>query len=186
MKPVGIKEEFPYTPALAKNKYLDPVISIRNLGKPLSRKVGSLYVEVLPDPLTVRITNADSEIIQEVTFKDDGHVSFLLDDKPVLGMGEGGPRMDRGWRDEKIEFDRRGRFHEMVPRWQSNAYGSRNPVAFLIGTEGWGLYMATPWVQVDLEKEDKGYFIPWDPPSVEKDTTLRERDIVRLVQGRPP
>jgi alpha-glucosidase/alpha-D-xyloside xylohydrolase len=95
------------------------------------------------------------------------------DDKPVLGWGEGGPRMGRNWKDEQIEFDRRGRLHEMVPRWQSNAYGSRNPVAFLIGTSGWGIYMPVPWVQVDLRDSNTGYFIPWEPPVLASDSCIK-------------
>ena len=83
----------------------------------------------------------------------------------LLGMGEGGPQPGENWRTEhEIEFDRRGRFHEMRPRWQSNAYGSRNPVAFLIGTGGWGIYVATPWVQVDLSRPDRGIFTVWQRP----------------------
>jgi hypothetical protein len=34
---------------------------------------------------------------------------------------------------------RRGRLHQMQPRWQGDAYGSRNPVPLLVGTSGWGL-----------------------------------------------
>ncbi|HUS87073.1 MAG TPA: TIM-barrel domain-containing protein [Bacteroidales bacterium] len=186
LKPTTFEAEFPYTPALAEQEYSDPVISILSLGKQITRKVGNLIVRVSPDPLTVKVTSTEDRIIQEITFMQDGNISFLLDDKPVLGMGEGGPRMGREWQEESIEFDRRGRFHEMAPRWQSNAYGSRNPVALLAGTKGWGLFMTTPWVEVDMEKEESGMFIPWDPPSPENDTSLRERDMERLQQGRPP
>ena len=42
-----------------------------------------------------------------------------------------------------IEFDRRGRFFEMQPRWQSDAYGTRNPVPMLTGTKGWALFVAS-------------------------------------------
>jgi len=54
--------------------------------------------------------------------------------QPVLGMGEGGskPSPEADWRDLPVEFDRRGRYHHMQPRWQRDAYGSRNPVAVLI------------------------------------------------------
>ena len=96
----------------------------------------------------------DGTVIQTLTFEPDGSVAFLLDDQPVLGMGEGGPRMSGGtnWRTAPVEFDRRGRVHEMIPQWQRGAYGSRNPVALLVGTSGWGLFFTTPWGQFDLRQ----------------------------------
>jgi alpha-glucosidase/alpha-D-xyloside xylohydrolase len=73
----------------------------------------------------------------------------------------------------------------MRPRWQSNSYGSRNPVAMMIGTEGWGLYVATPWGNIDLKGQERGVFTPWEPPSEE---VLREggRKVIAQIQGRPP
>lgn len=168
LKPLSFEGDMPYTPALIEREYPAPVISLRELDGEVKQRVGSLEVEVRQDPLTVEVTNAAGELVQQITFEDDGRMSFKLNDQPVLGMGEGGPRQQRGsdWRSKEIEFDRRGRLHKMEPRWQANAYGSRNPVAMLVGTEGWGLFVATPWVQVDLENEDYGTFIPWNPDSL--------------------
>ena len=77
-------------------------------------------------------------------------------------MGEGGPMPGQGidWRTLPVQFDRNGSYDAMVPRWQSNAYGSRNPIAMMIGTDGWALFVATPWGQIDLRNKDKGLFIP--------------------------
>jgi hypothetical protein len=47
-------------------------------------------------------------------------------------------------------FDRRGKLDVMRPGWGSGTLGSRNPVAVLVGTDGWGLFVVSPWVQVDL------------------------------------
>ena len=106
---------------------------------------------------SIRYKAKPEDPVNELVFDAaTGNVSFQLDSRPVLGMGEGGPRMGRDWREEPLEFDRRGRVHEMVPRWQAQAYGSRNPVALLVGTGGWGLYVAAPWVRVDLESGDRG------------------------------
>ena len=82
--------------------------------------------------------------MQELVFEADGNLSFKLDEQPVLGMGEGGPRPERGtpWREQPVQFDRRGALDTMEPRWQSDMYGSRNPVAMLLGTGGWGLFVA--------------------------------------------
>jgi alpha-glucosidase/alpha-D-xyloside xylohydrolase len=186
LRPKEVNFSLLQTPLLAKREYGKPGMKISSLTKPVNGSVGSFTVEVSPDPLTVTVKDREDEIVQRITFLSDGRVSFMIDDKPVLGMGEGGPRMGRDWKNEKIEFDRRGRLHEMVPRWQSNAYGSRNPVAFLIGTGGWGIYMPSPWVQVDLRDAQTGYFIPWEPPVLKSDSVEHRREYVRLVQGRPP
>ena len=165
LKPISFTDDFPYTPALAEREYSLPEISLRSLSKPVTKKVGKITVEVRPDPLTLIITNSKGQNIQRIVFENDGTLSFKTDGQPLLGLGEGGPKppADTPWRDLPVQFDRSGLLDSMQPRWQADAYGSRNPAAMLIGTEGWGLFVATPWVLVDLRKKDKGIFIPWKP-----------------------
>jgi alpha-glucosidase/alpha-D-xyloside xylohydrolase len=162
LKPESFKPDFPNNPALAERRYAAPVISINSIKAPISKKVGKYNVQVSPDPLTITVTDAKNVFIQRVTFGDSGRLFFKTADAPILGMGEGGPRPGRGvnWRSLPVEYDRRGRYHNMQPRWQSDAYGSRNPVPLLIGTDGWAIFVASPWVQVDLGEKDKGVFIP--------------------------
>src|SRR6185369_14149246 len=109
-KPVSYTSDFPFTPAVAEKKYPAPVISLRSITKPVQRKVGGLTVEVKSNPLTVVVTNAKGQRIQELSFQDDGRLSFALDEQPVLGMGEGGPKPIRGidWRTQAVQYDRRG------------------------------------------------------------------------------
>ncbi|MBO9681369.1 MAG: glycoside hydrolase family 31 protein [Flavisolibacter sp.] len=177
LKPISFKENYPFTPAVVERNYPATAISLREISKPVKKKVGNLNVEVLPSPLTVTVTNAEGQSVQKLIFNDDGNLSFQLNDQPVLGMGEGGPKPQRGWRTQPIQFDRRGVIDSMQPRWQSDAYGSRNPVALLIGTEGWGLFVATPWVYVDLREKDRGVFIPWKPSGTVVQQTERNQQL---------
>jgi alpha-glucosidase (family GH31 glycosyl hydrolase) len=188
LKPISFEEAFPYTPALVEREYPEPAVSIRGLRSAVKRRVGNFQVEIRPDPLTVLVRNSDRDTIQELVFQEDGNLSFETGEHPILGMGEGGPRPERGveWRELPIEFDRRGRFHNMQPRWQSNAYGSRNPVALLLGTEGWGIFVATPWVQVDLQNEERGLFIPWQPQGDESRPQTQRNQQQNLGKGLPP
>ncbi|HEX6938086.1 MAG TPA: TIM-barrel domain-containing protein [Longimicrobiales bacterium] len=193
LKPLSFEPDFPFTPALDPgHAYPPPVLSLREIDAPVTRRVGRLLVTVRAEPLSVEVRNAAGARVQHLIFEEDGDVSFDIGDAPVLGMGEGGPRPGENWRTaHRVEFDRRGRFHEMRPRWQSNAYGSRNPVPLLVGTAGWGIFVATPWVQVDLRDEDRGTFIVWqrpDPPAPGEGDDARDaaRAYVREVQGRPP
>lgn len=188
LKPVDFKEDFPFTPALADRNYPKPLVSLREVIKPIKKKIGELNVNIHANPLTLIITNANGETVQELVFLEDGRLSFKISDQPVLGLGEGGPKPGRdvNWRNLPIEFDRRGRLFKMQPRWQADAYGSRNPVAMLIGTEGWGLFVASPWVMVDLEKKDGGYFIPWKPTGEEANQQNQKNQNLNQGKGLPP
>jgi alpha-glucosidase (family GH31 glycosyl hydrolase) len=189
LKPLTFGADFPETPALAKDrKYPAPAISLREIGSPVRRKVGALTVDVRSKPLTVVVTNARGRRVQEIAFEDDGVVSFALDEHPVLGMGEGGPRPEKGkpWREQPVQFDRRGALDTMEPRWQSDMYGSRNPVAMLLGTGGWGLFVTAPWVQVDLRPQDRGRFIPWKPSAGDGVPQTERNQQQALGKGLPP
>jgi len=188
LKPIGVKEDFPFTPALAVRDYPPPGISLQEMSGVVKKQLGNLRVEVRPGPLTVIVTNARGQMVQEISFLNDGNLSFKHTDQPVLGMGEGGPKPQHGinWRNQPIQFDRRGTLDSMQPRWQGDAYGSRNPVAMLVGTAGWGLFVATPWVLVDLTHKDSGLFIPWKPTGGEGMPQNQRNQGLNQGKGIPP
>ena len=188
LKPITFHPDFPNTPAVVDRRYAAPVLSLRELGRPVQRTAGALTVDVRPGPLTVRVTNAAGALVQELVFAGDGTVAFKVDEHPVLGMGEGGPRPEKGmpWREQSVQFDRRGALDTMEPRWQSDMYGSRNPVAMLFGTGGWGVFVATPWVHVDLRDAGRGVFLPWKPTGAENAPQTERNQQQALGKGLPP
>ncbi|MEK7951998.1 glycoside hydrolase family 31 protein [Luteolibacter soli] len=159
LKPLDFTAELPPNPALLDRTDV-PLLRLQEITEAKEITAGTLKVSVKPDPLTVRVSSANGTLIQELAFQADGSIDFPLDDQPVLGLGEGGPMPGKNWRTDPVQFDRRGRLDTMEPHWQSDAYGSRNPVALLAGTRGWGLWFATPWGKIDLSKPDTGKFIP--------------------------
>ncbi|MEZ5319145.1 MAG: glycoside hydrolase family 31 protein [Vicinamibacterales bacterium] len=187
LAPASFAPDFPATPAVADRDWPDPVISLRELDAPIERPVGALRVSVRPDPLAVTVRDATGRVVQDLRFEPDGRLTFATADAPVLGMGEGGPRPMRGtpWREQPVQFDRRGALDTMEPRWQSDMYGSRNPAAVLFGTDGWGLYVATPWVEVDLRTPDRGAFLPVAPDASAGPQTQGNQQQV-LGKGLPP
>ncbi len=187
LKPLTFEHDFPFTPALAEREYPPPAIRLREIAQPVKAKVGGIDVEVRDSPLTI-IASAGGRPIQTLTFQEDGSLVFALGGQPVLGLGEGGPLPRGNFRTLPIEFDRRGRLDDMRPRWQSDAYGSRNPVALLIGTGGWALFIATPWGQIDLRDADSGVFTPWQPPSPDAPPQRGKGrlSLTAQLQGRPP
>ncbi|HLZ87332.1 MAG TPA: hypothetical protein VKQ52_08830, partial [Puia sp.] len=187
LKPSTYAGDLPFSPALIDRPYPSPALVVKDLSAPVKKQVGGLVVEISPAPLTVTVTTRDGLPVQRLIFGDSA-LSFALDDAPVLGLGEGGHKPQPGvnWRTAPIEFDRRGRWQDMQPRWQSDAYGSRNPVPLLIGTKGWALFVATPWGQIDLQAAGDGVFIPWQPTP--KDTIQQNEHNQGLAQakGLPP
>jgi alpha-glucosidase (family GH31 glycosyl hydrolase) len=165
LAPLSFEGVFPFSPGVAERPYPAPALVLRSLSNPIRKKIGALSVEVRAAPLTIVVTNSAGKRVQEIAFQADGRMTFALDNQPVLGLGEGGPKPERdaNWRELPVQFDRSGAFDSMEPRWQSDAYGSRNPVATLVGTGGWALFIATPWVQVDLTGKTHGVLIPRAP-----------------------
>jgi alpha-glucosidase/alpha-D-xyloside xylohydrolase len=188
LAPNDYRRAVPFSPAVADRSYPAPAITLTALSRPLKRQVGQLHVEVRPSPLTVTVTTLAGTPVQRLTFENDGTLSFALDDSPVLGMGEGGPRPAQGtsWREQPVQFDRRGALDTMEPRWQSDMYGSRNPVAMLLGTGGWGLFIPTPWGQVDLRAKDRGVLIPWTPSRDDRAPQNERNQQQSAGKGLPP
>ncbi|MEO5888634.1 MAG: TIM-barrel domain-containing protein [Ferruginibacter sp.] len=188
LKPVSFKQDFPYTPALADQSYPAPVVSLRAITSPIIKRVGNLNVAVHTSPLRINITNALNQLVQQITFREDGKMSFLVHDAPLLGLGEGGPKPLPGkdWRKQPVQFDRRGSYDSMQPRWQGDAYGSRNPVPLVIGTEGWAIFIASPWVQADLANDSLGLFIPRKPDKSQQVPQNVDNQDLNQGKGLPP
>jgi alpha-glucosidase/alpha-D-xyloside xylohydrolase len=188
IQPQDSKDEFPYTPALVERDYPKPVISLRELDsafEPVKATAGNVNVTVQSNPLSVLVTTLDNKPVQTITFAPDGKMSFALDDQPVLGMGEGGPRQtEDSWRTDKIELDRRGRLHPMTPWYGTGTYGSYNPVPLMIGTAGWGLFIPTPAGAIDLSDAETGTFIPAEP--IAPGTVVSRRQQRKGRIGLPP
>jgi alpha-glucosidase/alpha-D-xyloside xylohydrolase len=109
-----------------------------------------LRVRVKAGPLTISIHGPGGKVVQELSFGDDGAMNFRTD-APILGLGEGGQ-----------QFDRRGQKFPMLNGQRPpllETHGATIPVPFLIGTDGWALFVNGPWGEFDL-REGKGQFLP--------------------------
>lgn len=186
LKPLTFKANFPNTPAVADRTWPAPALTLRSISARIERPVGRFRVVVEPAPLRVTVRDG-ARVVQSLRFEDSGPLTFDVGEGPVLGMGEGGPRPVKGtpWREQPVQFDRRGALDTMEPRWQADMYGSRNPAAVLFGTSGWGLFVATPWVQVDLTDASRGKFIPVVPSAVSGPQNERNQQQA-LGKGLPP
>ncbi|HEY3884725.1 MAG TPA: TIM-barrel domain-containing protein, partial [Vicinamibacterales bacterium] len=105
-------------------------------------RVGNITLNVTPHPLAVKISTAKGRRVQELSVDDAGALTFLTGGAPLLGFGEGG-----------VQFDRRGSSDAMRSGqggYQLRTHGGRVPIQWLIGTEGWALFVHQPLGSFDL------------------------------------
>jgi alpha-glucosidase/alpha-D-xyloside xylohydrolase len=105
---------------------------------------GDLLVTVTQGPTTtIAIDTRAKRRVQTLMFdSNEPTLAFSIGQSPVLGMGEGGP-----------QFDRRGTSYPLrngQGGYQLRTHGGRVPIQWLVGTEGWGLYVHQPLGSFDL------------------------------------
>lgn len=105
---------------------------------------GNLVVRVSEGAApSITIETRTGRAVQTLTLsKTEPGWSFSLGRGPVLGLGEGGP-----------QFDRRGSAYTTrngQGGYQLRTHGGRVPIQWLVGTEGWGLYIHQPLGAFDL------------------------------------
>lgn len=108
-----------------------------------SVKAGNLLVRFTGDPPTLRIENNSGQPVQKLVLDAaKPGMSFLLPKGPVFGLGEGGP-----------QFDRKGQMFQNRSGqggYQLATHGGRVPIQWLIGTDGFALFVHRPLGSFDL------------------------------------
>ena len=128
-------------------------LRVRELAGESDLSVGRLRVTITPQPLVITVSRADGTLVQKLAFdsKDGTNLITFEMAAPVLGMGEGG-----------LQFDRRGHLYPLQNGEGSPTLatdGARILVPYLIGTEGWALFLSEPRGEFDLRGEN-GVFRP--------------------------
>jgi len=110
---------------------------------PTSVRAGNLVVRIAPTPPAVTIESADGTLVQRLAFSETAPtIAFALGKGPVLGLGEGGPQFDRKGSTFAARNGQGG--------YQLRTHGGRVPVQWLVGTDGWGLFIHHPLGAFDL------------------------------------
>jgi alpha-glucosidase/alpha-D-xyloside xylohydrolase len=139
-------------------------LRIRDLSAAQQVQAGSMRVSITPSPLSVTVSGADEQPVQTFSFDaQDGSISFATP-APVFGLGEGRQQFDR----RGYLFDMRNGQNQMLA-----TNGATVPVPFLIGADGWAMFIhnppvtvanarqaSRPWGQFDLRDKAHGRFIP--------------------------
>lgn len=125
-------------------------------------RAGNLVVRYSGGPPTLHIETAEGTPVQRLTLEPDGpDVRFLLPEGPLLGLGEGGAQLDRKGAIDPMRSGQGGRSEGPRP-YRLSTHGTRAPVQWLIGTDGWGLFIHQPYGAFDLTGRE-GRFSPEEP-----------------------
>jgi alpha-glucosidase/alpha-D-xyloside xylohydrolase len=129
--------------ALAEREWGPALAQIRSLPGPQTFRSGNLIISLSTRPLKIRVETKTGRVVQELALDEvSTDLLFNIGDRHLLGLGQGGP-----------QFDRRGHIDSMVSGqggYELGTHGSRVPIQFLIGTEGWGIFVHAPLGAFDL------------------------------------
>jgi alpha-glucosidase/alpha-D-xyloside xylohydrolase len=59
-------------------------------------------------------------------------------------------------------------------------------VPLLIGTDGWAIFISSPWGQIDLRDQHKGIFLPWTPTPKDSVQQDQHNQGLARAKGLPP
>ena len=115
-------------------------------------RVGVFTVRIQQSPLTLAISDASGRLVQTLRFDADATgFAFHTGERPILGLGEGGAQFDRNGR--KFPYFN-GQHTPDRP-----TIGARIAVPYLLGTEGWALFVVSSPGAFDLTN-GQGKFQP--------------------------
>ena len=135
-----------------------------NAGKPLAAgrtaafkpvRAGDLTVRFTAAPPAIQVETQNGVIVQRLTFDPQAaDMLFNLPRGPLLGLGQGGPQFDRKGQVDRMRNGQGG--------YQLQTHGARAPIQWLVGTDGWGMFIHQPAGSFDFTGE-QGKFTPAAP-----------------------
>lgn len=136
-------QTIPLDGSLVERRWPAPTARLTTLERTQSIRAGDLTIRVSPDPLTVRIDGRDGRLVQILRIDPaTGAMTFALGDGPLLGLGEGGPQFDRRGSADRMRSGQGG--------YQLRTHGGRVPIPWLVGTDGWAMFIHHPFGAFDL------------------------------------
>lgn len=138
-------------------------------------RAGDLIITFTDGPPTIVVETLKHATVQRLTFSATAPgMSFLFSKGPLLGLGEGGP-----------QFDRKGSTDRMINGqggYRLATNGTRAPIQWVVGTDGFGLFIHQPYGAFDFTGAI-GTFTPRDGAALPMDIfvvgSLEPRVIMR-------
>ena len=168
----GTPEAVPYTGALVSDEFGKALGQGRTPAAVRNIRAGKLSVEFTDGPPTINVYTVQPSrlvvrtgekpvpaVILVQTLKLDAAapgMSFNLPRGPLLGLGEGGVQFDRKGSTDQM---RNGQVTSQEDGYRLAIHGTRMPIQWLIGTDGWAMFIHQPYGAFDF-KGTEGRFIP--------------------------
>jgi alpha-glucosidase/alpha-D-xyloside xylohydrolase len=115
-----------------------------------------LLVQFTDNPPTFQIGWAKGPAVQKLTLgTTEPTLKFSLPKGPLLGLGEGGPQFDRKGSTDRMRSGQGG--------YQLRTHGGRVPIQWLVGTDGWGMYIHQPLGAFDFTGAEGVFTFGADP-----------------------
>ena len=148
----GRPSAVPLNGGLAQPSAGKPAARSRNRSDFRSIRAGDLVVRFTDDPPALHVETSRGVTVQKLTLDaETAGVSFLLPKGPLLGLGEGGPQFDRKGSADRMRNGQGG--------YQLRTHGGRAPIQWLVGTDGWGIFIHHPQGAFDFTGAE-GRFTP--------------------------
>src|SRR6187200_3332529 len=145
----------PQDGGLAEPSAAKPVAAARASTQFKPVRAGNLTVRFTAAPPTIHVAAANGGTVQRLAFDAQApDMMFLQPKGPLLGLGQGGPQFDRKGQTDRMRNGQGG--------YQLQTHGARSPIQWLVGTDGWGMFIHHPQGAFDFTGTD-GKFTPAAP-----------------------
>jgi alpha-glucosidase/alpha-D-xyloside xylohydrolase len=150
----GATEPVPFTGELVAEKLGKPIVHSRTAGSISRVRAGDLVVKFSDGPPTITVETRAGAPVQRLGLDASASgMSFLIGDGPLLGLGEGGPQFDRKGSTDRMIIGQGG--------YRLSTHGTRAPIQWLVGTDGWAMFIHQPVGEFDFTGST-GKFTPKD------------------------
>lgn len=140
------------SPVLVSRDWPCPAMQSTELKDVSTVMLEKFRITVRRTPLTINIDTKQGKAVQQLAFDErNGCFTFRLAKGPVFGLGVGAQ-----------QFDRRGAFYPMksgMYEWDLKKHGARLAIPFILGTDGWAMFVHQPYGTFDL-RDNPGRFAP--------------------------
>jgi alpha-glucosidase (family GH31 glycosyl hydrolase) len=150
----------PVTGALVQESFGGGVVNARARTSFAPVRAGNLVVRFTHGPAgapTLFVEDTKSRVVQRFGLSADAPgMSFLLPKGPLLGLGEGGVQFDKKGSTDQM---RNGQGAGKEDGYSLAIHGTRAPIQWLVGTDGWAMFIHQPFGRFDF-KGPEGMFTP--------------------------
>ena len=149
-------EAIPYTGALVADEFGAALGRGRTAAGVKSVRAGRLTVAFTDGPPTITIKRGTAPVQTLMLDAAAPGMTFALPKGPLLGLGEGGVQFDRKGATDQM---RNGQVTSQEDGYRLAIHGTRMPIQWLIGTDGWAMFIHQPYGSFDF-KGAEGRFNP--------------------------